>query len=236
VGSVLQVRTTSAHSSAGCASISLADCAPPRNEPGATSSAFSLLVVPGSWPVSIRCCRPPDVDRLLADGQIDGDLSHRTTGSDQIKDLAAGLGGIPLRHGTGDPLGSEDRDHPASRLHPTRGTSEPPDSPGRFTTAIVTQVETHVGEAHTHWEQYRSPVEGPPAPDQTAVSLRHRESGKRDECRARQRGSSRPDSGAARQKDHWPGYADLELPARLRRWSTRLPSAKARQSCERGSS
>ena len=24
-----------------------------------------------------------------------------------------------IRHGTGDPLGSEDRDHPATRLHPT---------------------------------------------------------------------------------------------------------------------
>lgn len=65
----------------------------------------------------------PDIDCLLADSQIGGDLSHRTASCDQIKNLAAELGGIPLRHRSGDPLGSEDRDHPARRLHPTRGTS-----------------------------------------------------------------------------------------------------------------
>jgi len=66
---------------------------------------------------------PSDVDRLLSDGRVGGDLSHQTAWGDQIKDLAEALGGIPLRHRSSDPLGSEDRNHPASRLHPTRGTS-----------------------------------------------------------------------------------------------------------------
>ena len=75
----------------------------------------------------------PDIDCLLADSQIGGDLSHRTASCDQIKNLAAELGGIPLRHRSGDPLGSEDRDHPVTRLHSIRGTSGSPDTPGRFT-------------------------------------------------------------------------------------------------------
>jgi hypothetical protein len=73
---------------------------------------------------------PPDVGRLLADREIGGDLSHRT--ATRPRNLTTELRRIPLRHRTGDPLGSEDRDHPVRRLHPTRGTSEAPDLPGRF--------------------------------------------------------------------------------------------------------
>ena len=57
----------------------------------------------------------PAVDRLLADGQVGGDLSHLTARGDQVRNLATGFGGIPLRHGTGDPLGSEDRRTVGSR-------------------------------------------------------------------------------------------------------------------------
>lgn len=38
---------------------------------------------------------------------------------------------MPLGHSAGDPLGVEDRDHSAARLHPTRGTSVS-NMPGRF--------------------------------------------------------------------------------------------------------
>lgn len=88
----------------------------------------------------------PDIDCLLADSQIGGDLSHRTASCDQIKNLAAELGGIPLRHRSGDPLGSEDRDHPVTRLHSIRGTS--PHRAGGLTTSLrfpVSELTTAKG-------------------------------------------------------------------------------------------
>src|SRR4029079_14236286 len=92
----------------------------------APASCHQLRVLatgpPGQLAGVDQMLTPPDVDRL-ANSQIGSDLSHRTARGNQIKDLAAELRRIPLRHGTGDPLESEDRDHPASRLRPTRGTS-----------------------------------------------------------------------------------------------------------------
>jgi hypothetical protein len=38
----------------------------------------------------------PDVDRLLADVEISGDLGDTPSGGDKLKDLAAELGWVPL--------------------------------------------------------------------------------------------------------------------------------------------
>jgi hypothetical protein len=97
----------------------------------------------GQLPGIDQMLTAPDIDRLLADGQVDGDLSTRATRGDEIKDLAAELGGIPLRHGTGDPLGLEDRDHPHQSLHETQDrSSEARDSQGNAHVAARACVGT----------------------------------------------------------------------------------------------
>ena len=64
----------------------------------ATSSAWSLLVIPGIWPSADQLLPPPDIDHLRADLQIIGNLSDRAASGDQVQDLPAKLGRVTPRH------------------------------------------------------------------------------------------------------------------------------------------
>jgi NAD(P)-dependent dehydrogenase (short-subunit alcohol dehydrogenase family) len=77
---------------------------------------------------------PPGADHRRADIQVSSDLRCRPPGSEQVQDLATELQRVTPGHIVLHELLMVD--HPATRLRRTRGTSESPDSPGRFITGV----------------------------------------------------------------------------------------------------
>src|SRR5262245_55555409 len=82
---------------------------------------------------------PPRIDSLRTDLQVKGDLGHWPARGHQIQDLPPELCRIALRHTVLHGLLYE-----GSSSNPTpenRGTSEPPETPGRFNRTSVFSLD-----------------------------------------------------------------------------------------------